>query len=553
MLGLLGVNVKSKIQRAKNALYTSDKAIQEIIFITSVVIEMHILKEMKESSHFALMLAESTDCTVTEQMVLHGRVMEPATGKLRTHFLKAIDALQPEVDTLSSGVPDVEACVSLCAQTITNRVCEYTTFAGLDMAKMRGIGTDGAATMVGHHRGVVTRLKAITPSAIGVHCAAHRLNLASTQAGDKVPYIKKFSSVLRQLYDFFENSSVRTTGLEAVQTLLGEESKKLLAPCSTRWLSIERSVNRLKTCFISVVISLQREGEERSDARAVGLYNLVTEYRFVCTILLLCDALPHVSHLSKCFQIADCDYSIIPRMVTSTVQAIQQLKRIDGVNMKGLKAYLEQIENAGIDITTHSNLGDDYFQKSIKAPYLDKLVSNIEARFDDKSIMASFDIFNPAKLPHLSDPPSIEELEHFADYGNNSVKTLVDQFQDIVADCFECLEEWSSFRQFLKENCNEMKHRDIVSRLCCDSTWAAIYPNITTFAKICRVVPIHTADVERTFSQLKLIKTSRRNRMNEKTLDSLLRIATEGPPVKDFQVTEAVKLWASKKNRRLSC
>ena len=62
--------------------------------------------------------------------------------------------------------------------------------------------------------------------------------------------------------------------------------------------------------------------------------------------------------------------------------------------------------------------------------------------------MASFDIFNPAKLPHLSDPPSIEELKHFADYGNNSVKTLVDQFQDIVADCFECLEEWSGFIQF---------------------------------------------------------------------------------------------------------
>ena len=55
-------------------------------------------------------------------------------------------------------------------------------------------------------------------------------------------------------------------------------------------------------------------------------------------------------------------------MVTSTVQAIQQLKRIDGVNMKGLKAYLEQIENARINITTRSNLRDDYFQKSIKTP-----------------------------------------------------------------------------------------------------------------------------------------------------------------------------------------
>ena len=75
---------------------------------------------------------------------------------------------------------------------------------------------------------------------------------------------------------------------------------------------------------------------------------------------------------------------------------------------------------------------------------------------------------------------------------------------------------------------------------------------MSTLAKICRVVPIQTADVERTFSQLKLIKTRVRNRMNEKTLDCLLRIAIEGPPISEFPVTETVKLWATKKHRRLS-
>jgi len=35
------------------------------------------------------------------------------------------------------------------------------------MAKLRGVGTDGAATMMGCHTGVVTRLQTITPSAIG--------------------------------------------------------------------------------------------------------------------------------------------------------------------------------------------------------------------------------------------------------------------------------------------------------------------------------------------------------------------------------------------------
>ena len=82
---------------------------------------------------------------------------------------------------------------------------------------------------------------------------------------------------------------------------------------------------------------------------------------------------------------------------------------------------------------------------------------------------------------------------------------------------------------------------DIVSDLCFPTSLAAsVYPNISKIGKICRVILIHTADVETTFSKLKLIKTSIRNRMSEQTLDSLLRIVTEGPRVEDYPVTEAV-------------
>ena len=38
--------------------------------------------------------------------------------------------------------------------------------------------------------------------------------------------------------------------------------------------------------------------------------------------------------------------------------------------------------------------------------------------------------------------------------------------------------------------------------------------------------------------------------MKEKTLDSLLRVAIEGPAVKDFPYREAVAIWARKKNRK---
>lgn len=84
------------------------------------------------------------------------------------------------------------------------------------------------------------------------------------------------------------------------------------------------------------MLTLQLEGEEWCDTKAVSLNNFVAKFRFVCTLLLLCDGLPHVSHLSKCFQIGDCDYRFMPRMVTSAVHAIKQLKTVDGVNIAGL-------------------------------------------------------------------------------------------------------------------------------------------------------------------------------------------------------------------------
>ena len=138
-------------------------------------------------------------------------------------------------------------------------------------------------------------------------------------------------------------------------------------------------------------------------------------------------------------------------------------------------------------------------------------------------------------------------------YGNDEVERLVTQFHGTgcVTDLQDCVAEWPSFRQFLRDSYGQKKHREVIQALCFDSVLASIYPNMAVMAKICQVIPIHSADVERTFSQLKVIKTNIRNRMNEQTLDLLLRIVIEGPPLQDFPVAEAVSLWAKQKYRQL--
>ncbi len=84
MLGLIGVDTKAIWPRMLY-MYTSDKGIQEMVYIISE------MKEMKESKHFALMM---DDCTVIEQLAIHGRYIDSNTGDLKTHFLKILDTLR---------------------------------------------------------------------------------------------------------------------------------------------------------------------------------------------------------------------------------------------------------------------------------------------------------------------------------------------------------------------------------------------------------------------------------------------------------------------------
>ena len=76
------------------------------------------------------------------------------------------------------------------------------------------------------------------------------------------------------------------------------------------------------------------------------------------------------------FSITECDYSIIPRMVAST-NSLEQLKIVGGINLGGLDQFLEQLASAGIDITKQSNFGEQYFEDSIRKPFLCCLIKNI--------------------------------------------------------------------------------------------------------------------------------------------------------------------------------
>jgi len=70
------------------------------------------------------------------------------------------------------------------------------------------------------------------------------------------------------------------------------------------------------------------------------------------------------------------------------------------------------------------------------------------------------------------------------------------------------------------------------------------YENLLVLAEIARVQCISTASCERAFSVQNCIKTKQRNRMLIKNLESVLRVALEGPIEDYFDIiNEAIGIW----------
>ena len=52
----------------------------------------------------------------------------------------------------------------------------------------------------------------------------------------------------------------------------------------------------------------------------------------------------------------------------------------------------------------------------------------------------------------------------------------------------------------------------------------SMFPNLNTLANICLAIPVSTASVERSFSQMKLIKTWLRSRIGASSLSHLIKL-----------------------------
>ena len=169
--------------------------------------------------------------------------------------------------------------------------------------------------------------------------------------------------------------------------------------------------------------------------------------------------------------------------------------------------------------------------------YIDSLIRCLQGRFDD---LQHQDVFKGIKLLNISLWPS--DHDGLQQFGQRELSLVVDHFRPLLlknASIGSIFSEWEAFKFFWSQNLASMTKDEVWSTLL--TKLKSKYPNLATLVEILLVFLVSNATVEHGFNAMKRIRSDWRNRLNEETLDNLMRISIDGPPLSGFDPQMAAK------------
>ena len=233
--------------------------------------------------YISILLDESCDISVTKKLLIYAKTIS-SDFDIETHFL---DNLQ-----ISDGT----------AKTTYQSVKNAFQERNISLSKALAVGSDVASVMTGRKNGFVALLqKQDSPYVIGIHCVAHRLALCSSQAEDKVPYLKQYQQILSDIFYHFKRSALRRTKINAIQAILEDPKLQCKELHNVRWFSMYSALETVCRTWGSLATYFETEMEQANDSTAKGFFKKMSSIVFIAVTHLLMDIIPKITQLSLFF------------------------------------------------------------------------------------------------------------------------------------------------------------------------------------------------------------------------------------------------------------
>lgn len=438
--------------------------------------------------------------------------------------------------------------------------------------KLIGLGCDGTnANIAGG--GLKGHLQQAVPWIIVCWCLAHRLELSLKDAL-KSTFYSSIDELLLKVYFLYENSPKKCRELESVV----EELKDCLEPsemprrggsrplraCGTRFVAhkvaaLGRLVDKYGAYLCHLVAMTQDVSIKSSDRQKLKGYLLKwRDAKFVIGCALFNDILKPAAILCKVLQQDDLCIVKAIECIFKVKVSLDKLKSTAFAELATVKKVITRIQEEEDGTFTYQSAEITKYSLALKfleenyTHWIEGVEGCILQRL--KSQPQEFDIMKDALTVlsingwQRSEDPSFgyAALDHLCNWFCvplekagvdrsviqeewDDVFDYAKQYLDLVRDSYKVL-WWKLFNSFDSKR------------------WS----NLLILVELLFCIPMANGRVERVFSQMKFIKSNQRTCLKENTLDELIRINVEGPPLAQWDASRAVELWSTATHRRVN-
>ena len=424
---------------------------------------------------------------------------------------------------------------------------------GLDMSvidiksKMIGCTFDGAAVNQGVKGGVVKKLKDdIAHILVSIWCAPHKLELSLTDLRNKnknpsTTIISDVELGIEPVYRFYYASAKRRRLVNEIAVVLEEDPVYFSKPVGTRWMaSRHRAYMAVKKHYLAIVLHMEDTSTKGGEdgAKCVGYLRTLKSRKFLDGLVFLIDVLEILTDVSVSFQKNEL---LVTDVSVKLCEAIMKLERMKTHKGPAYTRYQEQVaDNKYLD--TVKLEGVPVSDATLTA-FLTDCIKFMKARFEhlESSPFTDFHIFDFRNHPNLA--------ADLADYGDENIIKLVNYFSTVLTE--EEREsiplQWPALKALMKT-----RHRkspfEILRGLLVEKP--EMVQDILVLVRIMITLSPSSAAVERGFSQMKAIKTSRKSRMTNSNLAALMKVNHMDATLDTFDPSPAILQWMRMPKKR---
>ena len=430
-----------------------------------------------------------------------------------------------------------------------------------------GGGTDGASVNIGQHNSMRTKLQGALEWLFWAWCYAHRLELASKN-GISSSLFKEIEELLLRLYYLYEKSLKKTRELALIVEDLkeafdfpGTGNVPIRSQGSRRINHKRRALQRVTDrygAYMSHLSALSEDTSLKSEdrARLKGYVQKWTHAKFLIGCAMYTEVLKPPSTLSLSLQGSDVDILFgIQQLLKASTTLISMVKQ-DPLQWLNVKIVLDRVKDDG---------GENVYQGVVLKRYdattlsycssaalgdLERLTEKTRERLEwsDTDLLRALLVFLETQSwmkrnvtgDESDSDPSLAELKAVIELISTQFRDPLEAAAVNVSSLHDEIEDAVEYARSYQST----HYRKVWYNLhICPG--ASSWPNLLLLCELVFSLPFSNGSVVQIFSSLKIIKTANRTSLTVSTLDDLLEIFVEGPPLDCFSADAAVDLWWS--------